>query len=228
MLEDAGVDNRFWDVDIFGSWIEVGMVSVVVAAGIMIALPSIIRTTVRAVNKKRSVWPCDDGYRKTHSRVHEFLTEIRIKSNASRSWVMQFHNGGNFLDGTSIKRFSLTHESCAVGVSDTVSSRQNCQASTFVELLDILTDPEHNGGPQLTSDLPDCHLKRHLEGHHTLIYSVVPLKDARGVLTIGALCVDWSDWDLVDEIDDEIQGPNMKIYAKYISGQLLDGAMNAR
>ncbi len=200
----------------------------VVAAGIMIALPSIIAFTIKSLKKKKHVWPCDDGYRKTHSRIHEFLTEIRIKSQASRSWVMQFHNGGNFLDGTSIKRFSLTHESCAVGVSDTVSSRQNCQASTFVELLDILTDENHDGSPQLTSDLPDCHLKRHLESHHTLIFSVVPLKDARGMLTIGALCVDWCDWDLADEIDDEVQGLNMKIYSKYISGQLLDGALHAR
>lgn len=228
MSENEGVDNRFWDVDIFGSWIEVGMVAVVVFAGMMVAIPAIIGILSKR-KKKAYSWPCDVGYRKIHSRIHEFLTELRVRSGGSRSWVMQFHNGGNFLDGTSIKRFSLTHESCSVGCSETVSSRQNLQASTFVELLDILTDGESDGSASLTSDLPDCHLKRHLEANHTLLYSIVPLKDARGLLTVGALCVEWCDWDSADEIDDEILGINMKLYAKYVSGQLLEGGKtNAR
>ena len=222
MSENESVDNRFWDVDIFGSWIEVGMVAVVVFAGMMIAIPAIINLIAKKKRNSYS-WPCDLSYRKIHTRIHEFLTEIRVKSGASRAWVMQFHNGGNFLDGTSIKRFSLTHESCSVGCSETVSLRQNLQASTFVELLDILTDKELDGSAKLTSDLNDCHLKRHLEANHTLLYSVVPLKDARGLLTIGALCVEWCDWDSADEIDDEIHSINMRMYAKYVSGQLLDG-----
>jgi len=222
------VDNQFWDVDIFGSWIEVGMVGVVVFGGMMIALPTLL--TFWKKRQKLSVWPCDISYRKVHSRIHEFLTELRVKSHGSRSWVLQFHNGGNFLDGTSIKRFSLTHESCAIGCSETVSSRQNLQASTFVELLDILTEEDCDGSARLTSDLPDCHLKRHLEANHTLLYSIVPLKDAKQLLTIGALCVEWCDWDSADVIDDELHSLHIKMYAKYVSGQLLDGGRvnNAR
>ena len=220
MSENVGVDNQVLNVDIFGSWIEVGMVVVVVIAGIMIVLPAIFG---KRWKKKAYMWPCDVSYRKIHSRIHEFLTELRVKSGGSRSWVMQFHNGGNFLDGTSIKRFSLTHESCSVGFSETVSSRQNLQASTFVELLNILTDEGSDGQSCLTSDLPDCHLKRHLEANHTLVYSIFPLKDARSVLTVGAVCVEWCDWDSVENIDTEIHGPIMRMYAKYVGGQLLEG-----
>lgn len=212
------VDNKFFSIDILGSWIEVGMVSVVVAAGAWLAIPSI-----RNLFKKKSIWPCDKSYRSMHSRIHEFLTEIRIKSNSSRTAVMQFHNGGNFLDGSSIKRFSITHESCQVGVPETTETRQNLQASPFIEILNILTDDEKVGALISTADLPDCHLKRHMESNHTLVFSLCPLKDARGALITGFLMCEWCEWDHMEGLDEDSVAPTMKSNCKFIEGQIISG-----
>ena len=52
-----------------------------------------------------------------HSDIHEFLTELRVKTHASRAQVIQFHNGEYFMDGISMQKMSTTHESLNVGIS---------------------------------------------------------------------------------------------------------------
>lgn len=220
MITEESMDNSFWHIDILGSWIEVGMVLAVILTGVIVAVPTIRQHW----NKKKIVWPCDKSYRIMHSRIHEFLTEVRIRSHASRTAVLQFHNGGNFLDGSSIKRFSVTHESCQVGVSETTESRQNLQASPFIELLNILMDEERTGTLVSTADLPDCHLKRHMEANHTLVFSVFPLKDARGALTTGFLLCEWCEWDHIEDVDEEILSCVMRSHSRFIEGQIINGA----
>ncbi len=217
------VDNRFWDIDILGSWIEVGMVLIVVLSGIMIAIPTVSGFLKSRKAKKRHLYPCDPQFRRMHSRIHEFLTELRVKTHADRAVVLQFHNGGNFLDGSSIKRFSLTHESCVVGTSESMTSRRDNQASTFVEMLDHLS--KNTAVVEATADLPDCHLKRHFESNHTILWAMVPLKDARGVLTSGALLVEWCSWDSADKIKDDVVLREVTDYARYVEGQLIQGGI---
>lgn len=216
----GSMDNSFWDIDILGSWIEVGMVIMVILAGITVGTSSI----TGYLKKKKLINPCAPSYRKHHSRIHEFLTELRVKLGAERAAVLQFHNGGNFLDGSSMKRFSLTHESCIVGVSESMSTRQNLQCTAFVEMLEQLS--KNKAVPELTSDLPDGHLKRHLEANHTLIYCMVPLKDARGVLTVGSLLVEWCSWDRADELNEEIILVETPQFARFIEGQLIGVSNN--
>ncbi len=210
------VDNSFWAIDILGSWIEVGMVLIVVMAGLAIGATT-INSSVK--NKKKIINPCASSYREQHTRIHEFLTEIRVKLGAERAAVLQFHNGGNFLDGSSMKKFSLTHESCVVGVSESMGSRQNLQVTAFMEMLEILSRDQ--ASVEITSSLPDCHLKRHLEANHTLVYSMLPLKNARGVLTVGCLLVEWCNWDKADELDDDLVTLEMPQFARYIEGQMI-------
>ena len=52
-----------------------------------------------------------------HSQVHETLTELRVMSDCARVHLVQFHNGEYFLDGISMKKLSLTHESLNKGTS---------------------------------------------------------------------------------------------------------------
>lgn len=214
------MDNRFWDIDILGSWIEVGMVATVMITGLIVALPAIIGYIK---NRRASFLPTDKRYMKMHSRIHEFLTELRVKCRGNRAVVLQFHNGGNFVDGTSIKRFSLTHESVSIGTSESLASRQQLQASSFIEMLNLLTDSDSHGQPIATADLPDCHLKRHLETNHTLVFSMAPLKDTRGTLIMGALLVEWTDWDNLDDTDDEVNNIHIKTYCRNVESQLIYG-----
>ena len=206
-------DNHYSEIDILGSWVEVGMVVGAIAVGIFLAIPAI-----KAIIKKRKIiHPCSQKFRSTHTRIHEFLTEIRIKMGADRALMCQFHNGGQFLDGSSAKKFSLTHESCVVGISESMHIRQNLLASAFVDLLDHIS--KDSSAVEATSNLNDSHFKRHLEANHTLVFSLVPIKDIRNVLVTGFLLVEWSNWDNADLIDDDQVLIEIPQYARYIEGQ---------
>ena len=140
---------------------------------------------------------------------------------ACRSVILQFHNGGQFLDGSSVKKLSLTHESCVVGVSESVSLRQDLLASNFIDLLEHIS--KDSPIIELTSNIPDCHFKRHLEANHTLVFSLVPIKDIRGVLVTGCLLIEWCNWDNADEIDDDKILVEVPKYTRYVEGQLQAG-----
>jgi hypothetical protein len=218
-LISAATDNNILDIDIMGSWMEIGMAITAMAVGVFMTLP-VIRGFMKKKRNKLFA-PNSPNYRNLHSRVHEYLTELRTKIRSDRSLLLQFHNGGEFLDGTSMKKFSLTHESCVVGTSETGMTRQNVQTSTFIELLDLLA--KDNSQVRLTGDLPDCHFKRHLEANHTLFYSIYPIKDARKVLVIGCLMCEWCNWDDIEKIDDDEVVKEIPEYSRYIESQLAMG-----
>ena len=48
MTSTSSIDNAVSGIDIFGSWAEIGMVLVAVAAGVLIALPGL-----KAIQKKK-------------------------------------------------------------------------------------------------------------------------------------------------------------------------------
>lgn len=212
-------DNQVGGVDILGSWMEVGMVIAAVLVGILLMWPALRNILARRKYFLKSGF---NTFRTMHTRIQEILTELRIKSGADRSLVIRFHNGGKFLDGSSIKKFSLTHESCSIGISETRDSRQDILISTFIEMLDCIIDDHKPVIVEPTQDLPDCHFKRHLEANHTLAYSLVPIKDTRGVLILGCLLVEWCNWDKVDRIDDDQIMVDIPAYAGYIESQLLE------
>ena len=90
-------------------WVTIGEQMGVFAVGLVLGVVGVIR------RKKISLkWSSakEQKFAQKHSQIHELLTELRVTVRASRCLAFQFHNGGNFSDGTSIKRFSVTHESC--------------------------------------------------------------------------------------------------------------------
>jgi hypothetical protein len=131
-----------------------------------------------------------------HSHVHETLTELRILVRASRSLVFQFHNGGRFADGSSIKRFSVTHESCGSGVQSMLLESQDVLLNRYKELVDIL-DERHNEIIRV-SDLPQCSFRYGLEINNVLFFAVSPLKCEDGLTPMGFVCCHWCD---ISELD---------------------------
>ena len=210
-------DNSFNNIDILGSWVEVGMVIGAVLVGFIIILPSI----KYLLRKKKSTHPCSSKFRGVHSRVHEFLTELRVKLSADRAVIIQFHNGGSFLDGSSMKKFSSTHESCSVGVSETANMRSGLLASNYIDMLEHLS--LNTPDIYATSSISDSQFRRHLESNHTLVYSLMPIKDARGVSVMGCLLIEWCNWDKADLIDEDKVSVTVPEYTRYISGQLHTG-----
>ena len=214
------VDNTVEGIDIFGSWVEAGMVLAAVGAGILLGYP-MIKSFINKRKDNKSIWkelPTSQKFVNLHTKVHEHLTELRVLGDAGRAQVVQFHNGGKFVDGSSMKRFSLTHESCRSGVSETRHTRQDVILTMFGEMLEVVTSDD--GRPQLTSKLPDCHFKRHLESNSVIMFSLVPIRNANGMSVIGCLSVEWCSWVKADAVVEEDIIPMVKEKRRYIEAEL--------
>ena len=203
------------NIDIFGSWMEVGMMAAAFLAGaIFFILPLIKR-----IQKKLKSRAFDSrSFIKTHTQIHEWLTEIRVSSYASRAQVVQFHNGGEFLTGTSMKKLSVTHESCYVGVAETKESRENVQLTLYPELLQHLND----NTPELvmTSQLPECYYKRTLELNGVVMFSMLPIRCFKGIKTTGYICLEWCDLSHADQVDETILATTMLKKRRFIETEL--------
>ena len=214
------VDNTVEGIDIFGSWVEAGMVLAALGAGILLGYP-MIKSFLRSRKENKAIWkelPTSNSFVNLHTKVHEHLTELRVLGDAGRAQVVQFHNGGKFIDGSSMKRFSLTHESCRSGVSETRHTRQDVILTMFGEMLELVTADD--GRPMLTSKLPDCHFKRHLEANSVIMFSLVPIRNANGMNVIGCLSVEWCSWVKADAVIEEDIIPMVTEKRRYIEAEL--------
>jgi hypothetical protein len=214
------VDNNVGDIDIIGSWVEIGMVITALVAGVFLAVP-IIRQVLKSRKNKRHFWkemPTSTAFVNIHTKIHEHLTELRVLNESARTNVMQFHNGGSFLDGTPMKRISLTHESCRSGVSETRTERQDVLLTMFSEMLELIA--YNDATPILTSQLPDCHYKRHLESNNIIMFSIAPIRNATGLAVIGCLCVEWCSWMKADESIEEDVVVLVEEKRRYIEAEL--------
>jgi len=212
--------NRIGDIDILGSWVEIGMAGAALIAGVFLALP-LIKHVYNKRKKKNTIWkepPTSRKFVNTHTKIHEYLTELRVVTSSARTQILQFHNGGTFLDGTAMKRFSLTHESCRSGVSETRQDRQDVLLTMFAEMLDFVT--ANDATPFLVSHLPDCHYKRHLESNNVVLFSLMPIRNASGLSVIGCLSIEWCSWMKADEVIEEDVVTMSEEKRRYIEAEL--------
>ena len=121
---------ELWDM-----FIKIGLAFGAVFAGIVTYFGS-RRSKRKKKNFKRSnivspILDYPDSFWTVHSSIQESLTELRVKIDCARTQLIQFHNGGQFLDGMSMKRLSLTHESLANGVAGDQRRSQDLLMSMF-------------------------------------------------------------------------------------------------
>ena len=136
-----------------------------------------------------------------HTRVHETLTELRMLVRASRAVIFQYHNGGRFADGTSIKRFSVTHESCASGVSGMILESQDVLVTRYMELIDLL---DHKPNQIIAvSSLPEGSLRSILEINNVVYFSLGKLKCQDSLTPMGFVCCHWCDFEELDKMHEE-------------------------
>jgi hypothetical protein len=79
--------------------------------------------------------PKTDNFMAIHTEIHELLTELRVHTKAMRVSVLQFHNGEYFMDGISMRKFSITHESSHRGYISQSLKFKNVLCSLFIPLL---------------------------------------------------------------------------------------------
>ena len=216
MQELVEIDNTVQSIDVFGSWVEIGMVGVALLAGILLGVPAIHAMIQSRKNKKDKVVTKD--FVRTHTRINEYLTEARVLLDCARTQVVQFHNGGEYINGVSMKKLSMTHESVTDGITDTQQETQDAHISLYAEKVEAVLN--NNSKPQLTSSLKPSFFKRTLETNRVLLFCVLPLRDLNKNKTIGCVTAQWCSWEKVDDVDYIEVSRKMEETRKLIEGQL--------
>jgi hypothetical protein len=174
-------------------WVSVGSGLTGVIAG-MVAGVSYLRNRFKSWKKQEEIDAAitaaitvDDIRR--YGQVQEILTTLRNQCGADRVQILQFHNGGKFLDGSSMKRMSVTHESCSNGVAYEYMHLQAVLATLLWEKIELVKKDE----PQihLVKNLSESNLRTYCRSKGTEAFAVLPIhKDA---LVIGFINLDWLD-----------------------------------
>jgi len=136
-------------------------------------------------------------FNQVHSEIHELLTELRLTTDCARTQVLQFHNGDYFMDGISMRKFSITHESLERGVDSCVSRMNSVLCSLYVPLLNLVL--EDKSKMYYTSDLKESYFKQFFESRNVEAFSVLPLK-VKNNLT-GFLMIQWCNSKKVDDAE---------------------------
>ena len=78
--------------------------------------------------------------------IEEELEEIREEFNSDRTWISQFHNGGNFYPtGKSIQKFSIFYEVAKKGISSISHTFNNIPCSLYPKAFDHMLNDEQKG-----------------------------------------------------------------------------------
>ena len=186
-------------------WFEIGGIVVAVLAGIATGFYYLVNKgkigmllKERKAIKKQKIELPDNCFWNVHTILHETLTELRLKTNCARAQIVQFHNSGEFLDGISMKKLSLTHESLDKGVSSEMSVKQNLLLSMCVEGLMLLL--EDDSRVYIVDTLEDSWCKQLLENSNVVAFSFLPLK--KYGQAIGYVMVQWCSWNKADNVDE--------------------------
>jgi hypothetical protein len=102
---------------------------------ILVALITVVVKTkldYRLAQNKKKV---DEAINETDAfemlAIQEWLNNFRINYDFERASIFQFHNGGKFFHGKSMKKFSMTYESVAPGYEKLKRVQQNILTSEY-------------------------------------------------------------------------------------------------
>jgi hypothetical protein len=139
-----------------------------------------------------------DNFIAIHTEIHELLTEIRVNSKAMRVSVLQFHNGEYFMDGISMRKFSITHESSHRGYISQSLKFKNVLCSLFIPLLNKVLEDK----PTIhhVEAMSNSYAKHFFEDENISHYSCLPLKNKN--VNIGFILLQWH-FDFPPEMENQ-------------------------
>ena len=177
------------DTGNFDLWMNVGTAIFAMIAGMF--------TGAAYLRKKMTFWRKEeekgaaitvDDIRK-YGQVQELITTLRNMTSADRTQILQFHNGGKFLDGSSMKRMSVTHESCRQGVAYEYMHMQAVLATLLWEKIELVKKDDSQ--IHFTKNLTDSTLKTYCRSKGTEAFSILPIR--KDNMLIGFINIDWLD-----------------------------------
>ena len=167
-------------------------------------------------SKDEHIVDISDPKDQKHTNIHELLTALRFQMDASRAQIAQFHNGGKFLEGSPMKRFSVSHESCAFGVSMEYPHMQAVLVTIFWDIVELLQ--ENNPKIRFTRGLnTDSSLRVYNESKNIEAFSILPIK--KGELFVGYIKVEWNDKNYIPN-DSEDCERTLEKYRSFIELEL--------
>ena len=128
-----------------------------------------------------------DNFIAIHTEIHELLTELRINSKAMRVSILQFHNGDYFMDGISMRKFSITHESSHKGYISQSLKFKNVLCTLFTSLLTKVI--ENKAIVHHVDALPECYARHFFQDENISHYSCLPLRNKN--TNIGFILLQW-------------------------------------
>ena len=129
-----------------------------------------------------------DNFILIHSEINELLTELRLSSDSMRVSVLQFHNGEYFMDGISMRKFSITHESSHKGYTSQALKFKNTLCSLFVPLLTKVI--ENNSLIFSIQSMPaNSYAKHFFEDEFVSHIACLPVKNKN--VNVGFILVQW-------------------------------------
>jgi len=146
--------------------------------------------------------------------VQDWLNEFRKKYEFDRVGIFQFHNGGKFFQGKSMKKFSMTYESVAPGYEKIKRTQQNVLASEYPQWISTMLQKKCFAN--LVSEI-DPQSRAELEALGIQQFVTVPIHCLKGAL-IGFI-VGYN----IGEIDDTIKNKFVPLVedSKFVSGYIL-------
>jgi len=182
------------------SWFELSGIVVAVLGGGIVGGYKISKAHGRKLLKKD--FP-DNKFWTTHTRMHEALTELRLKTDCARAQLVQFHNTGHFLDGISMKKMSLTHESLETGIASEMdgaglNTKKDILLTLVVNSMVLMMKDD----PQLrvTEELNSCHMKNLLHSNAVVAFSFLPIRRSDEQI-VGYIMAQWCSLSKVDDVD---------------------------
>ena len=122
-------------------------------------------------------------------QIYDRLMYLRIKSSADRARICQFHNGGKFLSGTPMKKFTSTHETTSKGVSNESEKLQNCVTTVFHDK--IMAVKENSPKIRLVSNLTiESKSKSFYKSTEVEKFAILPIH--KNDLIVGFIEVEWN------------------------------------
>lgn len=177
---------------------------------------AVILGSIKGTKKLKNALLNTDNFTTIHSEIHELLTELRVLTDSARAQVIQFHNGDYFMDGISMRKFSLTHESVEKGVESDGERVQGYLCSIFLPL--ILLVNENVSKIHFTVDLKESYVKQYFESRNVEAFCVLPIK-INGQIT-GFTMIQWCSGNKAENIDSVYCSSEMKKVTSNICVQL--------
>jgi hypothetical protein len=183
-------------------WFEISVMLAAIIAGLVIGWIKIRKPVSDFLT---DLWKGEKKPKKSpdfsvDKNINEFLNRLRYDTDACRVKVLQYHNGGFFSNGKSMKKMSMTHESCHPGMKPTLPGSNDIMVSLFADLLEMA----HENEPNLinTGTLKDSFFKSYLQSNHVLMFSVLPLRSTKRE-EIGCILCEWCAWEFADRVQND-------------------------